>query len=100
MTGTLAAPALPETTQRMVPHADLKNSDLIWATVSATHNHRYMVWATLSAFNEQLEPRPQVMDVWKVGPDGLTYTLTLRDGLRWSNGRAVAVVDCAASVQR
>jgi peptide/nickel transport system substrate-binding protein len=36
----------------------------------------------------------------KVSPDGLTYTLTLRDGLRWSNGRAVAVVDCVASVQR
>jgi peptide/nickel transport system substrate-binding protein len=47
----------------MVPHANLRNTDLIWATAYFTHNYRYMVWDTLSALNEQLEPRPQVMDV-------------------------------------
>jgi hypothetical protein len=52
MTGTLAAPALAESTQRMVPHANLRNTDLIWATAYVTHNDRYMVWDTLSALNE------------------------------------------------
>jgi peptide/nickel transport system substrate-binding protein len=96
----LTAPASAETTLRMVPHADLKNTDPIWTTAYITRNHGYMVWDTLFALNEKLEPQPQMVDAWKVSPDGLTYTFTLRDGLRWSDGKAVTAEDCVASIQR
>ena len=96
----LAAPALAETTLKMVPHADLKNIDPIWTTAYISRNHGYMVWDTLFAVNDKLEPQPQMVDSWKVSADGLTYTFTLRDGLRWHDGKPVTSEDCIASIQR
>ncbi len=32
------------------------------------------------------EVEPWLAESWTVSPDGLTYTLTLREGLRWSDG--------------
>jgi len=97
---TLAGPALGQTTLRMVPHADLKNIDPIWTTAYISRNHGYMVWDTLFALNEKLEPQPQMVDSWKVSSNGLTYTFTLREGLRWSDGKPVTAEDCVASIQR
>src|SRR5260221_262656 len=36
----------------------------------------------------------------KVSPDGLTYTFTLRDGLKWHDGQPVTAADCVASLRR
>ena len=36
----------------------------------------------------------------KVSDDKLTYTFTLRDGLKWHDGTPVTAEDCAASLQR
>jgi peptide/nickel transport system substrate-binding protein len=96
----LAPNAPAETTLRMVPHADLKNIDPIWTTAYISRNHGYMVWDTLFGANEKLEPQPQMVDAWKVSADGLTYTFTLREGLRWHDGGPVTAEDCVASIQR
>jgi oligopeptide transport system substrate-binding protein len=37
---------------------------------------------------------------WTVTPDGLTYTFTLREGLRWSNGDALTAADYVAGMRR
>src|SRR5258707_1619098 len=37
---------------------------------------------------------------WKVADDKLTYTFTLRDGLKWHDGAPVTAEDCVASLQR
>jgi peptide/nickel transport system substrate-binding protein len=35
------------------------------------------------------EIKPQMVQDWKVSPDGLIYTFTLRDGLKWHDGQPV-----------
>jgi peptide/nickel transport system substrate-binding protein len=40
------------------------------------------------------------MAEWKVSDDKLTYTFTLRDGLKWHDGAPVTADDCVASLKR
>jgi peptide/nickel transport system substrate-binding protein len=85
---------------RVVPHADLKNVDPIWTTAYITRNHGYMVYDTLFAADEKLQIHPQMVDTYSVSDDGLTYTFTLRDGLKWHDGDPVTSADCIASIKR
>ncbi len=81
-------------------HADLKNTDPIWTTAYITRNHGYLVYDTLFALDENYEPQPQMVGEHTVSDDGLTYTFTLRDGLKWHDGTPVTAADCVASIQR
>jgi len=85
---------------RVVPHADLKNIDPIWTTAYITRNHGYMVYDTLFAMDENLQPQPQMVDTWEVSDDQLTYTFTLRDGLLFHDDTPVTSEDVIASLQR
>jgi peptide/nickel transport system substrate-binding protein len=85
---------------KVVPHADLKNIDPIWTTAYITRNHGYMVYDTLFAMDANLQPKPQMVDTWKVSDDKLTWTFTLRDGLKWHDGQPVTAEDCIASLKR
>jgi peptide/nickel transport system substrate-binding protein len=85
---------------RVVPHADLKNIDPIWTTAYITRNHGYMVYDTLFAMDENLQPQPQMVDTWEVSDDQLTYTFTLRDGLLFRDDTPVTSEDVIASLRR
>lgn len=99
---SLAAPqpASAEKVLRVIPHADLKNIDPIWTTAYITRNHGYMVYDTLFAMDENLRPQPQMVDTWTVSDDELTWTFTLRDGLKWHDGTQVKAEDAVASLKR
>jgi oligopeptide transport system substrate-binding protein len=45
-----------------------------------------LVWEGLMVLNEKLEPVPGAAEKMDVSADGLKYTLTLRDGLKYSDG--------------
>ena len=85
---------------RIVPHADLRNIDPIWTTAYITRNHGYLVWDTLFALDENLEVQPQMAEGHEVSDDGLTYTITLREGLTFHNGDPVTAEDAVASIER
>jgi peptide/nickel transport system substrate-binding protein len=93
-------PARAETTLRVVMHSDLKILDPIWTTAYIVRNHGYMVYDTLFATDAKGEIRPQMVDKYDVGADKLTYTMTLRDGLLWHDGKPVTAEDCVASIKR
>ena len=76
-------------TLKVIPHADLKNTDPIWTTAYITRNHGYMIYDTLFSLDADLQPQPQMVDTWTVSDDGLIYTFTLRDGLRWHDDAPV-----------
>jgi peptide/nickel transport system substrate-binding protein len=95
-----AAPASAETTLRVVMHSDLKIVDPIWTTAYIVRNHGYMIYDTLFAMDAKGEIRPQMVDKYEVSPDKLTYTMTLRDGLLWHDGKPVTSEDCVASIKR
>lgn len=87
-------------TLRVAPHAELKILDPIWTTAYITRNHGYLVYDTLFAMNENFEPQPQMVDTWTVSKDKKTWTFTLREGLKWHDGKNVTASDCIASLQR
>ena len=93
------APA-QEKVLRLRPYADLKNLDPIWTTAEITANHGYMIYDTLMALDERMEPQPQMLDSHKVSRDGMTYTFTLRSGLRWHDGKPVTAADSVTSIKR
>ena len=92
--------ALAQSTLRVVMHSDLKIVDPIWTTAYITRNHGYMIYDTLFATDAAGKVQPQMVDRWTVSPDGLVYTMTLRDGLLWHDGAPVTAEDCVASIRR
>jgi len=94
------APATAETVLRVIPHADLKNLDPIWTTAYISRNHGYLIYDTLFAMDENFAPQPQMVESWEVSDDKLTWTFTLRDGLKFHDGAPVTSADCIASLER
>src|SRR3954464_15668702 len=90
---TLAAPAVAETTLRVVMHSDLKILDPIWTTAFIVRNHGYMVYDTLFAMDAKGDIKPQMVDKYSTSADQLLWTFTLRDGLMFHDGKPVTSED-------
>ncbi|MCE7029888.1 ABC transporter substrate-binding protein [Jiella avicenniae] len=84
---------------RAVMHSGIRVLDPVITTAHITRNHGYMIYDTLLGMDENLKPQPQ-MASWEVSDDGLTYTFTLRDGLKWHDGAPVTSADAVASLKR
>src|ERR1700753_477875 len=99
LSAALAPPALAATkTITAVMHSDLRFLDPIITTAYIQRDYGYMVYDTLLAMDSNFKIQPQMAD-WKVSDDKLTYTFTLRDGLKWHDGAPVAAEDCVASLK-
>jgi len=85
---------------KFIPQADLRSLDPIWTTAYITRNHGYMIYDTLFAVDAKFQVRPQMVDKYDISKDQLTYTFTLRDGLRFHDGQPVRSADCIASIER
>jgi peptide/nickel transport system substrate-binding protein len=92
--------AASDKTLRAVVNADLKIIDPTWSTAYVTIRHGYLVYDTLFALNSKYEPKPQMVDTYSISPDALTYTFTLRAGMKWHDGAPVTAADCVASLKR
>jgi peptide/nickel transport system substrate-binding protein len=82
-----------------VMHSDLRVIDPGLTTAYITRDHGYMVYDTLLAMDSEFKVQPQMASV-KISDDKLVYTFTLRDGLKWHDGKPVTAEDCVASLQR
>ncbi len=87
-------------TLKVVMHSDVKILDPIWTTAYIVRNHGYMVYDTLFALDDKLVVQPQMVDRWTVSDDKLVYTFTLREGLKFHDGKPVTAEDCVASLKR
>ena len=81
-------------------HAEVKWVDPHWTTANITQQHGYMIYETLFALDSKGNPRPQMVDTFRVSPDKLTYTFVLRSGLKWHDGQPVRAIDAVASLKR
>src|SRR5467141_4401487 len=82
-----------------VMHSDLRVIDPGFTPAYITRDHGYMVYDTLLATDANFKIQPQMAD-WKISDDKLTYTFTLRNGLKWHDGTPVTAEDCVASLKR
>ncbi len=96
----ISVTANAQSTLRVVKHADLKVIDPIWTTAYIARDHGYMIYDTLFATDANNQIQPQMVERYTLSPDQLTYTLTLRDGLLWHDGKPVTAEDCVASIKR
>ncbi|AFX98503.1 bacterial extracellular solute-binding s, 5 Middle family protein [Candidatus Endolissoclinum faulkneri L2] len=87
-------------TLRAVMHSDLKIIDPIWTTAYMSSYYGYMVYDTLFAMDSKNTVHPQMVQDYEVSDDKLTYTFTLREGLKWHDGASVTSDDCIASIKR
>lgn len=92
-------PALAETTLNVVMQAPLRTLDPILSTAQIVRTHGFMVFDTLLGMDAKYNPQPQMAD-YTVSADKMTYTFTLRDGLKWHDGTPVKAEDCVASIKR
>src|SRR6516165_2692083 len=96
---TSPAVAAANKTITAVMHSDLRIIDPGFTTAYIARDHGYMVYDTLLATDSNFKIQPQMAD-WKISDDKLTYTFTLRDGLKWHDGTPVTAEDCVASLKR
>lgn len=96
----LAAPAHAAGNLVAVLEAEIVTLDPHFSTAYISRTFGYMVFDTLFAKDSKGDVRPQMVQDWKVSPDGLTYSFTLRDGLKWHDGQPVTSADCVASLRR
>ncbi|TAM87170.1 MAG: ABC transporter substrate-binding protein [Candidimonas sp.] len=96
----LCGTAQAETTITAVMNAPLRSLDPVTTTAYILRDYGYMVYDTLLSTDANGDIKPQMVDNWKVSPDGKTYTFTLRDGLKWHDGKPVTAADCIASIKR
>jgi peptide/nickel transport system substrate-binding protein len=82
----------PETLSRILdPH---------FTTSFTTRDLGYLVYDTLFAVDDHFEPKPQMVESYRLSDDKLVYTFVLRPGLKWHDGQPVTAADCVASIGR
>jgi peptide/nickel transport system substrate-binding protein len=104
----LAAPGIVQSqtappasrTIRAILHGDIPTFDPIWTTANMAANHGALVYDTLFGINDKVEAQPQMIGRHGLSDDKLTWTMELRDGLKWTDGTDVTARDCVASLRR
>jgi peptide/nickel transport system substrate-binding protein len=85
---------------RVVPSADPAELDPTKGLNLISRIFAQMVFDTLFALDSHLVPRPLMVDHEEVSGDGLTYTFTLRQGLKFHDGSPITSRDVVASLER
>ena len=87
-------------TLRLVPVTALTVLDTVFSTSQVTTNHGWAVYDTLFGIDSRGEIKPQMAEGYTVSDDDLTYTIRLREGLKFHNGEPVRAQDCIQSLLR
>ncbi len=83
-----------------VPTSDLTILDPVVTGARPTRNSAYLVFDTLYGIDTEWKAQPQMVAGQTVEEDGLTWTLKLRDGLRFHDNEPVLARDVVASIRR
>jgi peptide/nickel transport system substrate-binding protein len=94
------AAAQNKTTVNFVPQADLALLDPVFNTALVTRNHGFLVYDQLYGLDDNLQPQPQMVDGHVIEADGKTWTMTLREGMKFHDGTPVLARDAVASIVR
>ncbi|MBI1774806.1 MAG: ABC transporter substrate-binding protein [Proteobacteria bacterium] len=97
---SVAGSAEPPKVLRYAPAADLTSLDAQTNGALVTAEYGMMVYDTLFSMDATLVPRPQMIEAYTVAPDGLSYALTLRAGLKFHDGAPVTSADVIPSIRR
>jgi len=99
----LSAPAVraqSARTLRFIPHTDLAVIDPLFSNTIIARNHAYLVYDFLYGLDASGRPQPQMAAGHTISDDRRTWTIKLRDGLRFHDGTPVLARDVIASLRR
>lgn len=85
---------------RFVPSSNLATLDPVMTNTYVSVCHGYAVFDTLFGVDSKQRVLPQMAEGATVSEDGLTWTVRLRDGLRFHDNEPVRAADCVASLSR
>lgn len=85
--------ALADKQELRYPFAELVHPDPGQATAVQEVQFILNCWDSLVTSNQQGDPKPAHATKYDVSADGLTYTFTLRSGLKFSDGSPLAAKD-------
>lgn len=85
---------------RAVLEAEVTILDPHFTTAYISRTFGYAVYDTLFGMDSKGVIQPQMAESWQVSDDKLTYSFTLREGLKWHDGQPVTAADCVASIKR
>ena len=99
---TIAAPRIgrAERANKLVSTGNLSVLDPVITGLRQTRNHAYLVFDTLYGIDTNWMAQPQMVEGHQVEEDGLSWTLTLREGLRFHDEEPVLARDIVASIRR
>jgi peptide/nickel transport system substrate-binding protein len=83
----------------LTDHLPLSLNPLIDSEDPAVAAITPLLYRGLLTLDQTAYPAPDLASQLSITPDGLTYTLPLRPGLRWSNGRPITAQDALATIQ-
>jgi peptide/nickel transport system substrate-binding protein len=69
-------------------------------TAAITRTFGYHIFDTLFSMDSKGLVHPQMVGEYSTAANGLSWTFTLRAGLKWHDGSDVTAADCVASLQR
>src|ERR1051325_8556176 len=85
---------------RFVGVADLSVLDPVVTGARPTRNSAYLVFDTLYGLDTNWQAQPQMVEGHEVSADTLSWTLKVREGLRFHDKEPVLAKDVVASIRR
>jgi peptide/nickel transport system substrate-binding protein len=98
--GASAFAAAAQETLRLRMNGDINTLDPISTTNFTIRNASYLIYDELFALDADYKVQPQMAEGYTLSDDGLTYTITLRDGLKFHDDAPVTAADAVASLER
>ncbi len=74
--------------------------DLHWTTAVITQEIVFHVYEGLFTYDQKFAPIPMLAESCTMAPDGRRYTIVLRKGVRFHNGKEMFAADVVASLTR
>ncbi|HEX5530665.1 MAG TPA: ABC transporter substrate-binding protein, partial [Methylomirabilota bacterium] len=74
--------------------------DLHWTTAVITQEIAFHVYEGLFTYDAKFAPIPMLAESYTMTPDGRRYTIALRKGIRFHNGKEMTSADVVASLTR
>lgn len=100
LVGMLSTGVAKADTLRVIADADLKTIDPIVTTSGTTLIHSYIIYDKLFEFDETGTPRPALADKVDISADKKSFTITIREGLKFSDGSPITTDDVIQSLKR
>jgi peptide/nickel transport system substrate-binding protein len=100
LTSPLTAAAAPASGGTLIWLVTPEPSSIIPLTTTAGGNAEIgpKVVEGLLTYDKDLNPEPLLATAWSVSKDGLQYRFTLRQGVRWHDGKPFTSADVAFSI--